>query len=153
MSLASARETPRRLVAIVSFIITTTACGGTGAPTPTPGDLTALRSALTRHGLMTISAVSGESACPGSLTDNAFHMSVSLGEGEARDLFIYLFRAREFEATAAEMEACTSAYARANAGAPVSRIDRAPYRALGAGWSQELYAAVDAALRDTVGGG
>ena len=142
-----------RLVVLLALL--GTGCGATASPTPTPGDLTDLRTALVRNGVTTLSAVAGESACPGrSLDDNAVHLTVALGDPTApRDLFLYLFRAREFDGEGAEMDGCAAVYVAANPGAPVSRIERAPYRALGAGWSHALNAAIDAALAETVNGG
>lgn len=143
------------MVRILLGVFLVTACGAAGPPSPTPGDLTILRTALVRNGVTTLSTVSGESACPGrSLDDNAVHLTVALGDAtQPRDLFLYLFRAREFDGEQTEMDGCASAYVADNPGSLVSRIDRAPYRALGAGWSSALNAAIDAALLETVGGG
>lgn len=127
------------------------ACGT--VPSPTPGSILVIRDELSRRGVMILSAESGASACPGQpLNDNALHLSVTTEADPApRDLYLYLFRAREFEATAAQMDDCVLEYESVQDQRPSHRIEAAPYRALGAAWSDYLQRAVDEALRAASG--
>lgn len=124
-------------------------CGSTGA-SPTPVGLTELRVLLARHGVTTLSAVSGDSACPErALSDNALHLTVTTASDRVpRDLYLYLFRARDFDATEATMDACFADLTAARPQARITRFDAAPYRALGADWSPDLQRAVETALSD-----
>lgn len=125
------------------------ACGSTSA-SPTPVGLTELRVLLARYGVTTIAAVSGESACPErALSDNALHLTVTTASDRVpRDLYLYLFRSREFGATEATMDGCSADLTAARPQARITRFDAAPYRALGADWSPDLQRAVETALSD-----
>jgi hypothetical protein len=124
-------------------------CGSAGA-SPTPLGLTELRVLLARHGVTTLSAVSGDSACPErALSDNALHLTVrTASDRTPRDLYLYLFRTRDFDATETTMDACLADLSTARPGSRITRIDAAPYRALGADWSSDLQRAVETALGD-----
>ena len=127
-------------------------CGA--SPSPTPGDILAVRDELVRRGVTIGSVISGESACPGQpLHDNALHLVVSVSsDTRPRDLYLYLFRPREFDETAAQMDACETEYAEAVGDGPTSRVDVPPYRAIGNGWSPGLERAITEALGAAVGG-
>ncbi len=106
-------------------------------------------------GVTTLTAVSGASACPDqALNDNALALSVTTASDPApRDVFLYLFRPRLFEETAAVMDACAADYQAASSGASISRLDVAPFRALGADWSDELRTSVELAMEVAARGG
>jgi hypothetical protein len=142
---ARARPTAAALVGLLLV-----ACGA--APSPTPGDVLAVRDELTVRGVRLTSAVSGESACPSQpLSDNVLHLTVELGGGTQGDVYLYLFRSRLYEETDAQMDACVEEYAR-TAGTVVDRVDVAPYRAIGAGWDEATRTAVREALEASAGG-
>lgn len=130
------------------------ACGS-GNASPTPIGLVELRVLLARDGVTTLAAVSGGSACPGqALADNALHLTVTVpSDPTPRDLYLYLFRARDFERTGATMDACVAELGAARRGQTISRLDVAPYRALGLDWSADLSRAVETALREAAPGG
>jgi hypothetical protein len=124
------------------------ACGGSSTPTANPGLSSQLVGEIARR--MTVSAVvSGDSACADpSLIPNALHLTVVDPSAEApRDVYVYSFRAKSWDASKATVDECQQVY---GAGAAdVNRLDLLPYRLIGKGWSQtmseDLSAALDAA--------
>lgn len=142
------------LVVLVAALFGSVACGS-GGPSPTPMSLVELRVFLARDSVTTLTAVSGQSVCPRqALSDNALHLTVTVpSDPVARDLYLYLFRLRDFERTGATMDACVADAVSTRPGATVSRLDVAPYRALGLDWSAELEEAVEGALHDAAPGG
>ncbi len=134
--------------------LTVAACGGP-APTPAPASLVSLRGEMALLGVTTLSAVAGESACPAQpLHDNALALSVTTAaDPEPRDVYLYLFRPRLFAESAAVMDACAADYESASPGATISRLEVAPFRALGADWSEELRSSVELAMEVAARGG
>lgn len=106
-------------------------------------------------GVTTLSAVAGASACPEqALHDNAIALSVTTAsDPEPRDVYLYLFRPRSFEETAEVVDACAADYQAASPGSTITRLDVAPYRALGADWSDELRASMESAMQVAARGG
>ncbi len=129
-------------------------CGGP-APTPAPASLVSLRGEMALLGVTTLSAVAGQSACPDQpLHDNALALSVTTAaDPEPRDVYLYLFKPRSFEETSAVVDACASDYADTSPGAIISRLEVAPFRALGAGWSDDLRSSVEQAMQVAARGG
>jgi hypothetical protein len=138
-----------RVVALAAACAIAGACGST-PPSAHPGLSSQLVGAIARR-VTVSSVVSGESACsdPG-LVANALHITVvDQSSKPPRDVYVYSFRAKSWDASAATVDACQAAYA---AGASdVRRLDLQPYRLIGRGWSQtlteELKAALDEASR------
>jgi len=130
------------------------ACG-ISAPTPAPASLVSLRGEMALLGVTTLSAVSGASGCPDQpLHDNALALSVTtVSDPAPRDVYLYLFRPRDFEQTGPTMEACAADYAATAPDATIMRLDVAPFRALGADWSDELRASVESAMQVAARGG
>ncbi len=150
MGLTGTRFVTRgRLIAALVPALAIAACGSAGA-SPTPLGLTELRVLLARDGVTTLSAVSGDSGCPDRpLSDNALHLTVTTASDRTpRDLYLYLFRARDFDATKATVDDCFADISAARPGARIARIDVAPYRALGVDWSADLHRAVETALAE-----
>jgi hypothetical protein len=142
-------------VFMLALLVALGGCGTPATPTPTPGDLTAVRGQLLLAGITSRSVVGGESACPEveALTDNSVRLVVTdPGTGEPADLYLYLFRLRDFEESEADAARCASVY-EAAAGETVERVEVPPYRALGADWSPDLREAVEEALRAAATGG
>jgi hypothetical protein len=115
-----------------------------------PGDASQLVQQITRRGATVTQTVSGDPGCGDtSLTDNALHLTIKVPDDSvARDVYIFTFRSANFDASAAQTDACEAAYAQAHAGASVKRLDIAPYRAFGADWSPTLSATITAALTE-----
>jgi hypothetical protein len=90
--------------------------------------------------------VSGDSACSDpSLVPNALHVTVVDPASEApRDVYVYSFRAKSWDASQATVDACQQAYAAG--GTDVDRLDLLPYRLIGRGWSATLREDLSAAL-------
>ncbi len=147
-------STRARLTLLLALSLAASGCGIT-APTPAPASLVSLRGEMALLGVTTLSAVAGASACPDHpLHDNALALSVTTAsDPEPRDVYLYLFRPRDFEQTGPTMDACTTDYQASSPDATISRVDVAPFRALGADWSDELRASVESAMQVAARGG
>ncbi len=145
---------PAHTIRALLLAMTLAACGGPG-PTPAPASLVSLRGEMALLGVTTLTAVAGQSACPDqALHDNALALSVTTAsDPEPRDVYLYLFKPRSFEETSAVVDACMGEYEDASPGATISRLDVAPFRALGAGWSDELRSSVEQAMQVAARGG
>jgi hypothetical protein len=123
-------------------------CYGTTVPSYNPGDVSQLVAAVTRRGLTVTATVSGDSACPDpGLTGNALHLTVTDPAASVpRDVYIYIFRQKTWDASKAQVDACQAAYARAHPEATLERLDIPIYRVLGADWSPGLRSAIEAAI-------
>ncbi len=132
-------------------------CSGsnTSAPTKIPGDTSQLILAMTRRGANVLTTVSGDSACSDpSLVANALHLTVTVPTDlKARDVYIYTFRSKYWDASEAMINACQTAYASAHPGATIERLDVPDYRTLGADWSQQLQDLLQSALAETSSSG
>lgn len=140
-----------RVTLLISATLALLACGT--ASSPTPGSILVIRDELTVRGVMIASAVSGESACPTqALHDNALHLRVTTASDPVpRDLYLYLFRVREFDATATQMDDCLAEYEATQGSGPYHRVEVAPYRALGSAWSGGLARSIREALEAAAG--
>jgi hypothetical protein len=147
------RVSAHRILALL-FTLSVAACGSP-VPSPAPASLVSLRGEMALLGVTTVSAVAGESVCPEQpLHDNALALSVTTpSDPRPRDVYLYLFRPRLFEATASMMDACAAQYESAAPGATIDRLDVAPFRALGADWSDELRSSVESAMHVAARGG
>jgi hypothetical protein len=130
--------------------LATVSCYSLAEPSLRPGDSRDVMAALARQGVVVSEVAVGEPGCDDpDLVENALHLTAATGaDPEPRDVFLYLFRARGWEASAAAVDACQAAYARTKAGASMSRVDVPTYRAFGADWSEELTLAIGDALRE-----
>jgi hypothetical protein len=138
------------LAAAVLAITLVSGCYGTTVPSYNPGDASQLVAAVTRRGITVTATVSGDSACPDpGLTGNGLHLTVTdPATTQPRDVFIYVFRQKTWDASKAQVDACQTAYGAARAGATVERLDIPIYRVLGADWSPQLKAAIEAAVTE-----
>jgi hypothetical protein len=141
------------------------ACGPTSTnspstgptPTPTPGDLSAVQAALALRGATIHSVVSGDAGCPSvpRLHSNAARFEISLASAPDERYDVYLFRWRrpaDFAAAEQPFSDCVDEYAAGVAGdVPIDGLDVEPWRAYGPGWSEELLALIEDALRDVRG--
>ena len=131
---------------LLAFIIA--ACAAS-APTPAPGDFGDAMSALVLRGVTVVGQTSGDAGCQADLLHrNAARLAVSVAGDEAI-YDVYLFRWRrdsDFTAAAPSFAACLDEHSD-RAGLPVMAVESSPWRAYGTGWSNELRAVVEQALR------
>ena len=133
----------RRLGLLAAGVVTLGGCYSMAQPSFHPGNARQLLVAIARRGVAAES-MAGESACDDhSLIENAIHLRTTVASDPVeRDVWIYAFRSKGWEETEAAVDACQAAYAAANPGATITRVDIPVYRAFGADWSPELAAAV-----------
>ena len=125
-------------------------CYNFATPSYHPGDARQVLLAISRHGVAVASSVDGESACtdPG-LIGNALHLRGSVAsDATLRDIYIYTFKSSRWDGSQPAVDACQAAYAGANPGVSVTRLDIPTYRTFGADWSSELGDAIRNALRE-----
>jgi hypothetical protein len=130
-------------------------CYGSAVSSYNPGDASQLVQDVTRRGITILTTVSGDSACADpDLTNNALHLNVTdPSDGLPRDVYIYVFRAKTWDASAAQIDACQQVYAGAHPGANIERLDIPIYRVLGADWSSELDTLITAAVTEAAQAG
>lgn len=139
----------------LSAALALAACYGSSGPTNNPGDASQLIQSITRRGATVVTTVSGESACADpSLVNNALHLTVSDATDPApRDVFIYTFRQKSWDASKAAVDACQASYAAAHPGATIERLDVPTYRSFGASWSPSLRLLLASALSEASNAG
>jgi len=155
---AGTRSQVRGLVASAAVAILLAGCygsGGPGIPSNVPGTSSQLIQAITRRGAQVVTTVSGDSACPDStLVNNALHLRIALAaDPTPRDVFVYTFRAKNWDASLGTVDACQRAFAGQHPGATVDRLDVPTYRTLGTGWSTDLRTILERALTETANAG
>lgn len=140
----------RTLLAGMALALTLTGCYGKSAPSYNPGDASQLVQEFTRRGITITATVSGDSACSDpSLVNNALHLRVTdPAKNAPRDIYIYAFRAKSWDESKAQVDACQASFAGAHAAASIERLDVPIYRVLGADWSSQLRSAVVAAITE-----
>jgi hypothetical protein len=125
-------------------------CYSLAQPSYRPGDPRDVLVALSRRGIEVERSVAGESACddPG-LVNNAVHMVITVPpDPTTHDVFLYTFRARNWEESKAAVDACQASLAEANPDSVVGRIDVPTYRVLGLDWPDELTSALRESLEE-----
>ncbi len=129
------------------------ACGGP-RPTPSPGGIGVILPSLARRGAVITRVVGGEAGCadPG-LQQNAARVTLTLEGSGPFDLYVFTFRARAYEVSAAPVDACQAAFAAASGTDDVARLDVPPYRVFGPRWSPEVRSLLEGALREASQGG
>jgi hypothetical protein len=129
-------------------------CYSFAQPSHHPGDARDLLVAIARRGVEA-EAVVGASACsdPG-LIPNAIQLRATVpSDPVTRDVWIYAFRSKGWESTAAAVDACQAEFAAAHPTARLTRLDIPVYRAFGADWSGELTNAVRDGLAEAATAG
>jgi hypothetical protein len=139
-----------RLVPAATLTLVLAGCYSSATASYHPGDASQLVQEITRRSATVTTTVSGDTGCGDpTLTDNALHLTVTVpADPTPRDVYIFTFRSTKFDASATPIDACQAAYAQAHPGAVPARLDIAPYRAFGAGWSPSLSATITAALTE-----
>lgn len=130
-------------------------CYSFATPSYHPAEGRDLIGAVVRAGVAVGSVVPGGSACddPG-LVGNALQLTATdPADGGDRDVWIYSFRERYWDASKGPVDACQAAYETAHPGRTVSRLDVPLYRAFGADWSPALREAIAAGLADAAEAG
>jgi hypothetical protein len=126
-------------------------CYSLAEPSFRPGDARDLLMSLARRGVEVRSSVTGASACSDpTLASNALRMVVTTDDDpEPRDVWVYTFRIRSWEASEERVDACEAEYAALHPGASMTRVDVPVFRVFGADWSPSLADAVRGALDET----
>jgi hypothetical protein len=143
---------PRSLRPAVTLAVSVSllaGCYSFAQPSHHPGTSRQLLVAIARR-VVDARPMVGDSACSDrDLVANAIHLRTTVASDPVeRDVWIYAFRPKGWEATEAPVDACQAEYAAANPGSTITRIDIPIYRAFGADWSPELEAAVREGLRE-----
>ena len=142
-----------RFALVVSTLVGLMACG-TARPSATPGGVAAVTQGLVRGGLEIVTAVGGDAGCDDAgLAGNALHLTVRPRDGSTRDIYLFTFRSRSYDESAGAVDACQAQVGAASPNTPMARVDVAPYRAFGAGWSPQLREVVEQALEEAARGG
>jgi hypothetical protein len=143
------RTVPVRLLVIVSLFVG--ACAGESA-SPTPAGSSAVLQELTRAGFRIRGAVAGDPGCDDeSLAGNATRLRIAFTDDQPdKDLYLFIFRVRDYAGEAAKVDACQAAV-EAAMGSSIDRVDVAPYRAFGgqlpSAWRDALARALSSASR------
>jgi hypothetical protein len=145
---------PRLIAGLLLFVLVA-ACGGAGSPTPTPGGMNDVMPALVLRGATIHDTVSGDGGCPSvPLHPNAARIEMTVADDESRYV-VYLFRWRrpaDFTAAAQPFEECLDEFAgQVDGEVLIDVVDAPPWRAYGAGWSEEVRLLIDEALNDLAG--
>jgi hypothetical protein len=124
-------------------------CYSFAQPSYHPGNARQMLVAITRRGV-TADAIVGESACEDrGLIENAIHLRATVPTDPVeRDVWIYAFRSKGWEETAAPVDACQAEFAASHPDSTITRLDIPIYRAFGADWSVELEDAVREGLAE-----
>lgn len=144
-----------RLAVALAAPLLLASCYSFATPSYHPAEARDLVAAIVRNGAAISSVVPGSSACddPG-LVGNALHLTAAdPQDGSDRDIWLYSFRERYWDASKAQVDACQAAYEAAHPDRTVSRIDIPLYRVFGADWSAELGDAIAAGLADAADAG
>jgi hypothetical protein len=139
------------VAAAIVIAVAAAGCYSFAEPSLRPGDSRDIMAALARHGVQVSEVVSGGSACddPGLIANALQLVATGPDDPTPRDVFIYLFRVRSWDDSAAAVDACQDAYAeRLGTGALVQRVDVPTYRAFGADWSNGLTEAITEAFEE-----
>jgi hypothetical protein len=139
----------RLLALTATALIVLVGCYSFAQPSFHPGNARQMLQAITRRGV-DAEAMVGDSVCTDrSLIENAIHLRATVASDPIeRDVWIYAFREKGFDATAAAVDACQAEFAAANPGAVITRLDIPIYRAFGADWSPDLEEAVREGLKE-----
>jgi len=149
------RSHPASFVALAFASVALSACYNYATPSYHPGESRDLVGAIARQGVTVRTAVPGDSACddPG-LVANALRLAVTdPADGAARDVWVYSFRERYWDASEAQVDACQAQFQAAHPDTTIDRLDIPLYRAFGADWSAELAEFVRAGLADAAQAG
>ena len=137
-------------LAICLIALIGSGCYSFAEPSYHPGDARDVLLALSRRGVTVSSSQAGGSACadPG-LLGNALHLFVTVASDPVdRDVYLYTFRSKSWESSAAAVDACQAQYAASQPGVTIDRLDIPTYRVLGSGWSEELTQSLRDALAE-----
>jgi hypothetical protein len=149
-----ALPSPRAAVAVTLATALVAGCYNFAQPSFNPGTPRQLLLAVTRRAEKA-EAKAGESACSDpSLIANALHLTVTATDDTTpRDVWVYSFREKGWDATKTAVDACQAEYAAAHPGAAITRIDVPIYRVFGADWSPGLIEAVRDGLKEAANSG
>jgi hypothetical protein len=144
-----ALPSPRAVAAVSLATVLLAGCYNFAQPSFHPGNARQLLIAISRRADKADAKV-GESACSDpTLVENAIHLTVTAPDDPTpRDVWVYAFREKGWDATKATVDACQAEYAAANPDATITRLDVPVYRAFGPDWSPDLVEAVKDGLEE-----
>lgn len=119
-------------------------------PSFEPGDSRAVLAAIVRRGIVATDPLPGKTACddPGVIGNSVYLAARLPDEDEPRDVYVHTYRARDWEASRDEVDACQAEYVAANPASEIVRLDIPTYRVFGADWSDALTRELRAALEE-----
>ena len=97
-------------------------CYTLAEPSFDPGDSRAVLSAIVRRGIVATDPVPGRTACVDpDVVGNSVYLTARMpDEDQARDVYVHTYRARDWEASSEEVDACQAEYAAVHPGAQAS---------------------------------
>ncbi len=139
-----------RPAALVLAGLLVAGCYSFGEPAFHPGNKRDVLQSIARRGLIVSQPVVGQTACDDpDLVANSLYLTARMPEeDEPRDVYVHSYRERSWEGSKAEVDECQAAYAAANPGAEVVRLDIPTFRVFGADWSPELTRELRAAMEE-----
>ncbi len=125
-------------------------CYGTTEPSFHPGDSRDILQTILLRGIVATEPVPGQTACDDhDLVGNSLYLTARMpDEEEPRDVYIHRYREKYWDRSAEEVDECQAAYAAANPGSEITRLDIPTYRIFGADWSEELTDQLTRALKE-----
>jgi hypothetical protein len=144
----------RAFLALVFAGLLVVGCYGNNSPGPTPGAMDDVIANIVLQDVTVLHLTSGDAGCPSSaLHDNAVHLTLVIGNQSASHE-VYLLRWKnqgDFDAAAADFNACLEEYRALNPAAPVSAINSSPWRAYGPSLNGPIGPIIFNALRSAGG--
>jgi hypothetical protein len=131
---------PRLLAATLVAAFLVAGCYSFAEPSFEPGDARDVLNSIIRRGVVVTEPLAGATACdePG-LVGNSMYLTARMpDETEYRDVYIHTYRLKNWDTSAAEVDACMAVYARAHPGSEIDRLDIPTFRVFGADWSDQL---------------
>ena len=141
---------PQWLIHAVLLPVILSGCYTLAEPSFDPGDSRAVLSAIVRRGIVVTDPVPGRTACDDpDVVGNSVYLTARMpDEDQARDVYVHTYRARDWEASSEEVDACQAEYAAVDPGAEIVRLDIPTYRVFGADWSPKLTEALRGAFEE-----
>jgi hypothetical protein len=131
----------RSTLAVLIALVLAAGCYGNSTPGPTPGSMDDVIAQLVLQNVTVHRLTSGDAGCPTStLHDNAVHVELAIGAQSAlHDVYLLRWRNQaDYDAAAADFEACVEEFAAAHPGSQMGAVESAPWRVYGPFWTPQL---------------
>ena len=140
---------PLAIVLLGAFVLG--GCYSLAEPSFRPGDQRDIYNSIARRGLIVSEPLAGETACgkPELIANTTYLTARMPDETEPRDVYIHVYRTKNWDGSIEEVDACEAIYAAANPNSEIVRIDVPTYRVFGADWSTELTEELRAAFEES----